>query len=132
MSTIMSQNFATLRKYSKKNKLSITWWFTLYTKTNLLKETFEFVWCLTTATSDVSSLPDGIETYSTQAWKYLRVTHRWDYTYIENSRSALYGAAMALKKKNNKKIPSYEKYIIWPEQSKDSSTWVTEIYLPLK
>jgi effector-binding domain-containing protein len=57
-------------------------------------------------------LPDGIDRYTTSAGKHLRVTHKGDYTYLENSRSTLYGAAMALKKKINKKLPAYEKYVI--------------------
>jgi hypothetical protein len=39
---------------------------------------------------------------------------------------------MALKKKINKKLPAYEKYVIWPSQNNDPTTWITEIYLPLK
>ncbi len=134
MPKVMWADYSTLMQFAKENNIQLLWWFSLYPKTDLKTGIFNFVSCMMVNPSVKESitLPENMEWHAVPWWKSLKVTHNWDYRYIGNSWSALYGSAMHLKKKINKKQPAYELYLTDPRTTSNPAEWVTELYLPLR
>lgn len=123
-----------LQKISQEKSISCLWFLAFYTKNcNMDKWIYEFITSYKISKEDFDKLESeqDIIKWHYESTNSLKVTHHWDYAFLENSWTWVYSALHWYKLKQSKEQNPFELYINNPHNT-EKKDLITEIYLPIK
>lgn len=132
----INNSFIVLINIIKDHKLSPLSYFTIYNKSDIVNDYYEFEACIEISENDYKNFKLPIvSTYFLWLVEKMKVavtTHNWSYDFIDNSWTWAYMYLKPNKFKKNSKYPSIELYEKWFVDNIDQSKYVTHIIIPIK
>lgn len=129
-------NFSSLINIAKEHNILILSYFTIYNKSDLVKDYFEFEACIEISENDYSNFKLPIvSTYFmwyTDEMKVAVTSHKWSYDFIDNSWTGAYMYLKPNKLKVNKRYSPIELYEVWFFDKVGESKYLTHILIPVK
>ncbi len=127
LAKVMSKDMSELWEVTQKEKLGIVGGYCFYDKVDFMKDLFSF-----RSGYQIKGETNKVDLTTIPEHRAIKVTVKGAYEYLEDAWAGGMMHLRAHKLKMSKKVPSYEKYLVGPFETKNSDEYITEIIIPIK